>query len=99
GSLIVITEAGAYFDARKTLKEPLPPVLFSAFTMHRHFGTDLLMNCQSLPYLDVQIRRVAQQYILMSRIGVDATRRLLAGKSCRIPFLQRPLAFRARCYG
>jgi hypothetical protein len=99
GSLFVITEAGSYFDARQTLKEPMPPVIFSAFTMHRHFGTDLLMNCQSIGFLDVQVRRVVQEYILMSRGGADATRRLLRGQRCWCPYFQRPLWFRARAYG
>lgn len=99
GALLVVTEAGAVFDARETIKNPLPKVAFTALTEHRHFGTDLLMNVQSLQFLDVQVRRVTQEYIIMSRLGADATARLLANKPCWIPYFQRPLLFRARCYG
>lgn len=98
GALFVVDEAGSFFDARQTIKNPLPGLVFSALTLHRKGGCDIIMACQSIQYLDVQIRRVTQEWIEMRRWGRDATRRLVSGRSCWLPWFHRPLGFKARCY-
>lgn len=98
GCYMVIDEAGSYFDARLTVKDPLPPEVFSALTLHRKGGIDIIMACQSIQFLDVQVRRVTGEYIKMERVGADATRRLVSGKVAGLPFFQRPIGFWATAY-
>lgn len=95
GALFAVDEAGTYFDARQTLK--LDSLLFSALTLHAKNGNDIYFCCQSPAYLDVQIRRVVQEWVHCRRIvGGDSRRALAEGRKPR--FWERPWRFVATAY-
>lgn len=58
GSLVLIDEAGRWFNAKDW--NSLPPEVFDTFTLHRHLKIDLMLAMNATGYVDINIRRVAE---------------------------------------
>lgn len=57
-SLVIIDEAGRWFNSRDWSK--LPNKVFDLFTLHRHFRLDLLVAVQNFQRIDKALREVTE---------------------------------------
>lgn len=58
GSVVLIDEAGRYFNSRDWSK--LPPAVFDLFTLHRHMKLDLIVAVQNFQRIDLALREVIE---------------------------------------
>lgn len=58
GSLVIIDEAGRWFNSQKW--KDLPDAVFDLFTMHRHLQMDLYICMQSFARVDKSLREVIE---------------------------------------
>lgn len=58
GSVIIIDEAGRWFNSRSW--GTLPPEVFDLFTMHRHLEYDMYIGVQSFARIDKSLREVIE---------------------------------------
>lgn len=58
GSVVVIDEAGRWFNSRKW--KDLPDRVFDLFTLHRHFKLDLIIAVQNFARIDIALREVIE---------------------------------------
>lgn len=66
-SLVCIDEAGIEYNSRKTLS--LPQSTIEYLKLHGHYKTDLRYFSQTWEDLDVTIRRLAERYYYIRRLG------------------------------
>ena len=67
GSTIVFDEAQEYFKSRGMSKEPTPPFV-AMLPTHRHSGYNIHFITQNVMYLDIEIRRICDNYTKYSRL-------------------------------
>ncbi len=90
----ICDEAGLEFSNRKT--SDYDEMVHLAFTQHRKSAADIDLIVQDLGYLELNIKRVAAEVVLVSRVGPsgEGARRSLKP----VHFWQRPWAFRAEWF-
>ena len=66
-SLVLIDEAGIEYNSRKTLS--LPQHTIEYLKLHGHYKTDIQFYSQTWEDIDVTIRRLAERYYYIRRLG------------------------------
>ena len=107
--LFIFDEAGSTFAARETMS--LDQLVFASATMHGHVGVDVIMQAQSLMFVDIQWRRLAEFVIVVKRFGPDGhynVKAILSGekpeitngkvRDTRVPWYKRPWFHRLEYY-
>lgn len=66
-SLVCIDEAGIVYNSRKTLS--LPQHTIEYLKLHGHYNTDINFYSQTWEDIDITIRRLAERYYYIKRLG------------------------------
>lgn len=72
GSLFIADEVGSSYSARDTMD--LDMMVFAAATMHAKQGVDMILQAQSLMFVDIQMRRLAADIMVVHRVGFNGHR-------------------------
>ncbi len=67
GATIIFDEGQEFFKSRGMSKEPTPPFV-AMLPTHRHSGYNVHFITQNIMYLDIEIRRICDNYIKYSRL-------------------------------